>query len=226
MRKMTLRSKHLLLHVVILTALACRILIYGQAGHLSSCSWPSSWCQVNRELCNVKWTMHRYGGCQFIWNTLWRIFFSWPAEVISPAPLLSERLSPLWLPQVLNQSLSCQCTCVGYIWWGTMSQVNTWLPLAFERKQIEAWSLWQNCPTSCQGGITCGAIDKPRKSSKAIEKRIIITFRDKNVVIACFRDKNVVYLIYLYVYIFHWASVCVLLQWLECLYIYYKLLYI
>ena len=116
MRKMTLRSKNLLLHVVILTVLACRILIYGQAGHLSSCSWPSSWCQVNRELCNVKWTMHRYGGCQFIWNTLWRIFFSWPAEVISPAPLLSERLSPLWLPQVLNQSLSCQCTCVGYIY--------------------------------------------------------------------------------------------------------------
>ena len=148
-------------------------------------------------------------------------------KVEGPAQLL--RLLPTSLHcgyQRFNQALSCQCTCVGFIWWGTMSQVNTWLPLAFERKQIEAWSLWQNCPTLCQGGITCGAIDKPRKSSKAIEKRIIITFRDKNVVIACFRDKNVVYLIYLYVYIFHWASVCVLLQWLECLYIYYKLLYI
>ena len=35
-----------------------------------------------------------------------------------------------------------------------------------------------------QGGITCGAIDEPRKSSKAIDKRIIINFRDKNAVIA------------------------------------------
>ena len=35
-----------------------------------------------------------------------------------------------------------------------------------------------------QGGITCGAINEPRKSSKTI-----INFRDKNVVIARFRDK-------------------------------------
>ena len=33
----------------------------------------------------------------------------------------------------------------------------------------------------CQGGITCGAIDEPRKSSKAIDERVIINFRDKNV---------------------------------------------
>ena len=42
-------------------------------------------------------------------------------------------------------------------------------------------------PTSTvmmQGGITCGAIDEPRKSSKAIDERVIIKFRDKNVVIA------------------------------------------
>ena len=52
--------------------------------------------------------------------------------------------------------------------------------------------------TSLQVGITCEAIDEPRKSSKAINKRVIINFRDKNVVIARFRDKNV-----------------------ECLYIYY-----
>ena len=44
---------------------------------------------------------------------------------------------------------------------------------------------------SHQGGITCGAIDEPRKSSKAIDERVIINFRDKNVVIARFRDKNV-----------------------------------
>ena len=43
-----------------------------------------------------------------------------------------------------------------------------------------------------QGGITCGAIDEPRISSKAINERVIINFRDKNVVIARFRDKNVV----------------------------------
>ena len=45
--------------------------------------------------------------------------------------------------------------------------------------------------TPNQGGITCGAIDEPRKSSKAIDERVIINFRDKNVVIARFRDKNV-----------------------------------
>ena len=45
----------------------------------------------------------------------------------------------------------------------------------------------------CQGGITCGAIDEPRKSSKAIDERVIINFRDNNVVIARFRDKNVVF---------------------------------
>ena len=43
-----------------------------------------------------------------------------------------------------------------------------------------------------QGGITCGAIDEPRKSSKAIDEQVIINFRDKNVVITRFRDKNVV----------------------------------
>ena len=47
------------------------------------------------------------------------------------------------------------------------------------------------CDTLVQGGITCGAIDEPRKSSKAIDEHVIINFRDKNVVIARFRDKNV-----------------------------------
>ena len=45
-----------------------------------------------------------------------------------------------------------------------------------------------------QGGITCGAIDEPRKSSKAIDKRVIIDFRNKNVVIARFRDQNEVFI--------------------------------
>ena len=41
-----------------------------------------------------------------------------------------------------------------------------------------------------QGGITCGAIDEPRKSSKVIDERVIINFCNKNVVNARFRDKN------------------------------------
>ena len=45
---------------------------------------------------------------------------------------------------------------------------------------------------SNQGGITCGGIDEPKKTSKAIDERVIIDFCDKNVVIARFRDKNVV----------------------------------
>ena len=45
--------------------------------------------------------------------------------------------------------------------------------------------------SSYQGGITCGAIDEPKKSSKAIDELVIINFRDKNVVIARFCDKNV-----------------------------------
>ena len=55
-----------------------------------------------------------------------------------------------------------------------------------------------------QGGITCGAIDAPRKSSKAIDERVIINFCNKNVVIARFRDKNevfVLFIIYIYIYI-------------------------
>ena len=47
-----------------------------------------------------------------------------------------------------------------------------------------------------QGGITCGAIDDASRSSKAIEKHVIINFRDKNVVIACFRDKIVLFYFY------------------------------
>ena len=41
-----------------------------------------------------------------------------------------------------------------------------------------------------QGGITCWAIDEPRKSSIAIDKRVIIDFHNKNALIAGFRDKN------------------------------------
>ena len=47
-----------------------------------------------------------------------------------------------------------------------------------------------------QGGITCEAIDEPGKSSKAIDKGIIINFHDKNVVIARFCDKNDIFYLY------------------------------
>ena len=56
--------------------------------------------------------------------------------------------------------------------------------ILFDRKQI----------TEHQGGITCGAIDEPRKFSKAIDKRVIIDFCDKNVIIARFRDQNEVFI--------------------------------
>ena len=70
---------------------------------------------------------------------------------------------------------------------------------------------WKQIPfviVLIQGGITCGAIEDPRKSSKAIDERVIINFRDKNGVIARFRDKNVV--------IVRFCDKNV-----ECLYIYY-----
>ena len=50
-----------------------------------------------------------------------------------------------------------------------------------------------------QGGITCGAFDEPRKSSKAIDERVIINFHDKNVVIARFRDKNGGFILFIYI---------------------------
>ena len=52
-----------------------------------------------------------------------------------------------------------------------------------------------------QAGITCEAIDEPRKSSKAIDERGIINFRDKNVVIARFRDKNEVFILFIFIYV-------------------------
>ena len=53
---------------------------------------------------------------------------------------------------------------------------------------------YQTHKSMWQGGITCGAIDEPRKSSKAIDKRVIIDFRDKNAVIARFRYINEVFI--------------------------------
>ena len=54
-----------------------------------------------------------------------------------------------------------------------------------------------------QCGITCGAIDEPSRSSRAIDKRVIINFRDKNVVIARFATKmGVLSYLYIYMYIF------------------------
>ena len=60
--------------------------------------------------------------------------------------------------------------------------LTTYIEAGIKSQKLRSW----------QGGITCGAIDEPTKSSKAIDERVIINFRDKNVVIARFRDKNVV----------------------------------
>ena len=51
------------------------------------------------------------------------------------------------------------------------------------------------CPCH-QCGMTCGAIDEPSRSAKAINKRKLINFRNKNVVIVRFRDK--IYVFYFY----------------------------
>ena len=49
--------------------------------------------------------------------------------------------------------------------------------MIFAKQYHRRWSYHQS-------GITCGAIDEPRKSSKAIDKCVIINFRDKNIVVA------------------------------------------
>ena len=53
-----------------------------------------------------------------------------------------------------------------------------------------------------QAGITCEAIDEPRKSSKAIDKRVIINFRDNNVVIVRFCDKHEVFVLFIDIYVY------------------------
>ena len=66
-------------------------------------------------------------------------------------------------------------------------------------------SIWWKDLSVCmedQGGITCEAIDEPRKSSYAIDEHVIINFHDKNVVIARFRDKNGGFILFIYIYIY------------------------
>ena len=55
--------------------------------------------------------------------------------------------------------------------------------------------------SSKQGGITCEAIDEPRKSSKAIDKRVIINFCNKNVVITRSCNKNEVFVLFIDIHI-------------------------
>ena len=84
-----------------------------------------------------------------------------------------------------------------YIWAkGRLKKHNIWdifhfkfLPLKNDKHNTIRKSNISLCTN--QGGITCEAIDEPRKSSYAIDERVIINFCDKNVVIARFRDKNV-----------------------------------
>ena len=76
---------------------------------------------------------------------------------------------------MMTKNLMAGWRCVGHEDWTPESRLH------FNRAELG----------TIQGGITCGAIDEPRKSLKAIDERVIINFRDKNVVIARFRDKNV-----------------------------------
>ena len=69
-----------------------------------------------------------------------------------------------------------------------------WLRALFEDHLMALGLLYPWRLICEQGGITCRAIDEPRKSSKAIDKRVIIDFRDKNVVIARFWDQNDVFI--------------------------------
>ena len=69
------------------------------------------------------------------------------------------------------------------------------MPLSFKCKTVVKHFLYLAlviCSMG-QGGITCGAIDEPTKSSKAIDERVIINLCNKNVAIAHFRDKNDVF---------------------------------
>ena len=45
-------------------------------------------------------------------------------------------------------------------------------------------------------GHCCWAIEKASRSSKAINERVIINFRDKNAITGRFRDKNDVFYFY------------------------------
>ena len=76
--------------------------------------------------------------------------------------------------------------------------------LSFCASDFLLWSLFHfvHWSSVIQGGITCRAINKPRKSSKAINKRVIIKFHDKNVVFLRFRNKKEVFILFICIYIY------------------------
>ena len=84
---------------------------------------------------------------------------------------------------------------------GGLKSARSSYPSAFKDLDVNAWrksltAAGEKISTPIQCGITCGAIDEPSRSSKAINKRVIINFCDKNVVIARFRNKNYVFNFY------------------------------
>ena len=95
---------------------------------------------------------------------------------------------------------------------GFVNCLTKWAFALFPWSFLQSISLYQNISlwwpmhqkhvspkvSQCQGGITCGAIDEPRKSSKAINERVIINFCDKNAVIARFRETKLCLLFYFY----------------------------
>ena len=81
---------------------------------------------------------------------------------------------------------------VNYIWMNTKI-TNDYYLITMCSGQSSSQLPEEYCSMN-QGGITCEAIVEPRKSSKAIDKRVIINFRDENVEIARFRDINEVFI--------------------------------
>ena len=102
------------------------------------------------------------------------------------------------------------------IWAITNSQISNQIPWHSDRLSVcLKCDLWVESITmtkskyitwallSEQCGIYCGAIDEPSKSSKAIDKCIIINFCNKNVVIARFHDKNDGFILFIYICMTH-----------------------
>ena len=160
------------------------------------------WIMVMLKIC--KHTFYTYV------SRIWKLmqFTCFIRKVFATKILLSGKFSFfLTLPDA-HLFATCGRTCrwSGRWWWGWSWQGRR--GRACPAPCSTGWSSpWGSAPPpgsegddddfhALQGGITCRAIDEPRKSSKAIDERVIIDFRDKNVVIARFRDKNGGFLFY------------------------------
>ena len=77
---------------------------------------------------------------------------------------------------------------------GGLKSARSSYPSAFKDLDVNAWrksltAAGEKISTPIQCGITCGAIDEPSRSSKAIDKSVIINFCDKNFILHIFATK-------------------------------------